>query len=171
MPRSWHDFYYDIQLLKVPLFHIIQRPWLNQKLPALYKVTGMIIKKHQLGNIPTQEPSNLSTPRHVQTLMLHSQFSPPFGQSDFCVHAAEKIRKYKYSGCHQKVYKCCFMKQNCHFQRGVLQYKNAIMPLNSLAIHTTHQHFQRRYITLLFLKGLKSYWPKLKCKVWFTKEI
>ena len=26
----------------------------------------------------------------------------------------------KYSGCHWKIYKCCLMKLNCHFQRGVL---------------------------------------------------
>ena len=37
-----------------------------------------------------------------------------------------------YSGCHWKVYECSFMKQNCHFQRGVSQYKNAIMPLINL---------------------------------------
>ena len=43
-----------------------------------------------------------------------------------------------YSGCHWKVYECCFMKQNCHFHRGLLQYKNATMPLNSLCTHSTH---------------------------------
>ena len=43
-----------------------------------------------------------------------------------------------YSGHHWKVYECCFMKQNCHFQRGLLQLKNATTPLNSSAIHTTH---------------------------------
>ena len=32
----------------------------------------------------------------------------------------------KYSGCHWKVYACCFMKQNCHFQINVLQFRNAI---------------------------------------------
>ena len=75
------------------------------------------------------------------------------------------------SGCHWKINECCFMKQKYHFQRGVLQYENATMPLSSSGIHTTHQHFQKRYITLFLLKGLKSYQPKYKCKVYFTKEI
>ena len=65
----------------------------------------------------------------------------------------------QYSGCHWKLYKCCFMKQKCHFQKGVSQYRNASMLLSSLGIHTTHQHFQKRYITLFLLKGLKSYQP------------
>ena len=34
-PRPWHDFWYDLWPLKVPSFHIIQRPFLKQKLPAL----------------------------------------------------------------------------------------------------------------------------------------
>ena len=38
-----------------------------------------------------------------------------------------------YSGCRWKV-----MKEKCHFQRGVLQYENATMPLSSLGIHTSH---------------------------------
>ena len=42
------------------------------------------------------------------------------------------------SGCHWKVYKCCFMKQKCHFQRDVSQYENASMMLSSSGIHTTH---------------------------------
>ena len=44
------------------------------------------------------------------------------------------------------------------------------MPLSSLAIHTTHQHFQKRYITLFLVKGLKSYEPRQKCKMCSTKE-
>ena len=55
-----------------------------------------------------------------------------------------------YTGCHWKVYKCCFMKQNCHFQRGVSQYKNVAMPFSSLDIHTKHEHFPKRSITSLF---------------------
>ena len=43
-----------------------------------------------------------------------------------------------YSGRHWKVYECCFMKQNCHFQSGVLQCKIATKPLISSGIHTTH---------------------------------
>ena len=75
-----------------------------------------------------------------------------------------------YSGCHWKVYECCFMKQNCHFQRGLLQYKNATTPLNSSAIHTTHQHFWKRYITLFSLRGLKSYQPSKFESVYFLSK-
>ena len=47
----------------------------------------------------------------------------------------------KYSDCHWKINKCCFMKQKYHFQRGELQYENATMPLSSLGIHTgTHSY-------------------------------
>ena len=46
--------------------------------------------------------------------------------------------KGNYSGCHWKVYEYCFMKQKCHFQRGVSLYKNAHMLLSSSGIHTTH---------------------------------
>ena len=44
----------------------------------------------------------------------------------------------EYSGWHWKVYKCCFMKQKCHIQRGVSQYENASILLSSSGIHTTH---------------------------------
>ena len=50
----------------------------------------------------------------------------------------------RYSGCHWKVYECCFMKQNCHFQQGLLQYKDVTIPLSSSDIPTTHYHFQKR---------------------------
>ena len=43
-----------------------------------------------------------------------------------------------YSGCHWNVCEYSYMKQNCHFQRGVSQYKNGIMPLSSSGIHTTY---------------------------------
>ena len=33
----------------------------------------------------------------------------------------EYLKKKKYSGRHWRVCKCCFMKQKCHFQRGVSQ--------------------------------------------------
>ena len=36
-PGPWHDFWCDLCLLKVPLFHIIQRSLLKQKLAALYQ--------------------------------------------------------------------------------------------------------------------------------------
>ena len=76
----------------------------------------------------------------------------------------------QYSGSHWKINKCCFMKQKYHFQRGVLQYENTTMPLSSSGIHTTHKHFQKRYITLFLLKELKSHQPsKLKCSDFFSK--
>ena len=53
----------------------------------------------------------------------------------------------------------CLMKQNCYFQRGVVEFRHAATPLSSYSINTTHQGFQKRYITLLYLKGLKSYQP------------
>ena len=51
------------------------------------------------------------------------------------------------------------MKQNCHFQRGLAECKHAATPLSSYSINTTHQGFQKRYMALLYLKGLKSYQP------------
>ena len=64
----------------------------------------------------------------------------------------------------------CHMKQNCHFQRSMAQCKHATTPLSSYSINTTLQGFQKRYITLLYLKGLKRYQQKCKWKVRFTKE-
>ena len=52
-----------------------------------------------------------------------------------------------------------FMKQNCHFDRGLPQYKNATLPLRFSGINTTLLGFPKRYITLVDLKGLKSYQP------------
>ena len=58
----------------------------------------------------------------------------------------------------------CFMKQNCYILRGVAECRHAATPLSSYSINNTHQGFQKRYITLLYLKGLKSYQPsKFKC--------
>ena len=62
-----------------------------------------------------------------------------------------------YSAGQKKRYKYCFMKQKCQLQMGIAQYKNAATPLRTRGINTTHQHFQMRYITLIYLKGLKSY--------------
>ena len=42
---------------------------------------------------------------------------------------------------------------------GVAQHEKADMQLKTIGIDTTHQHFQMRYITLIYLKGLKSYQP------------
>ena len=67
--------------------------------------------------------------------------------------------------------KSCLMKQKCQLQTGIVKYENAATPLSTSGINTTHQHFQMRYIALFQLKGLKSYQPKYKCKVYFTKEI
>ena len=59
---------------------------------------------------------------------------------------------------------CCLMKKNCYFQRGVTECRHAATPLSFYSINTTHQGFQKRYITLFYLKGLKSYQPsKSKC--------
>ena len=73
-----------------------------------------------------------------------------------------------YSRVHNSTYLFCFMKQNCHFQRSMAQCKHATTPLSSYSINTTHQGFQKRYITLLYVKGLKSYQQKCKWKVRFT---
>ena len=59
---------------------------------------------------------------------------------------------------------CCLMKQNCYFQRGVAECRHAATPLSSYSINTTLQGFQKRYSTLFYLNGLKSYQPsKFKC--------
>ena len=55
---------------------------------------------------------------------------------------------------------CCLMKQNCYFQRGVAECRHAATPLSSYSINTTLQGFQKRYLTLLYLKGLKRYQQK-----------
>ena len=54
---------------------------------------------------------------------------------------------------------CLFMKQNCHFLRSLEQYKHAILSLSFSGINTTLLGFPKRCITLVFLKGLKSYEP------------
>ena len=63
------------------------------------------------------------------------------------------------------------MKQKCKLQIGVAQYENAASLLSTSGINTKHQHFQMRYITLLYLKVLKIYKSKSKCNVYLTKEI
>ena len=53
---------------------------------------------------------------------------------------------------------------------GMTQYKNAATPLRTRGINTTHQYFQMRYISLIYLKGLKSYQPsKYKCSDFLSK--
>ena len=51
------------------------------------------------------------------------------------------------------------MKQNCHFDRGLAQYKHASLPMSFLGINTTLLGFPKRCITLVYLKRLKSYQP------------
>ena len=66
--------------------------------------------------------------------------------------------------------KCWFMKQNCHFQNSVLQFKNATKPLQSSGIHMTHYHFQTRYISLFLLMELKSSQPsEFECLYFLSK--
>ena len=60
-----------------------------------------------------------------------------------------------YSKERMKPHACLFMKQNCHFVRG-LAHKHAIPPLTFSGIITTLLGFPKRYITLVYLKGLKS---------------
>ena len=67
------------------------------------------------------------------------------------------FRKWIWTVCH-------FMKQKCYFPRGVAECRHAATPLSSYSINTTQQGFQKRYITLFYLKGLKSYQlSKFKC--------
>ena len=49
------------------------------------------------------------------------------------------------------------MKQKCQIQMDVGQYENIATQLRTRGIDTTLQNFQMRYITLIYLKGLKSY--------------
>ena len=52
---------------------------------------------------------------------------------------------------------CLFMKQNCHFDRGLAQHKHATPPFSFSGIITTLLGFPKRYISLVYLKELKSY--------------
>ena len=56
-------------------------------------------------------------------------------------------------------YLCLFMKQNCHFDRGLAQYKHASLPMSFLGINNTLLGFPKRCIILVYLKRLKSYQP------------
>merc|ERR1719464_1468081 len=51
------------------------------------------------------------------------------------------------------------MRQGCHFDRGLVQHKHATLPLSFLGIGATLLGFPKRCITLVYLKGLKSYQP------------
>ena len=52
------------------------------------------------------------------------------------------------------------------FLRGVAECRHAARPLSSYSINTTHQGFQKRYLTLLYLKGLKRYQQKCKSPIY-----
>ena len=53
---------------------------------------------------------------------------------------------------------------------GIVKFKNVAMPLSTSGINTTHQHFQMSYITLFYLKGLKSYkLSKFECADFLSK--
>ena len=43
---------------------------------------------------------------------------------------------------------------------GYSTHKDAATSLRTIGIIITHQCFQMRYITLIYVKGLKSYWLK-----------
>ena len=45
-------------------------------------------------------------------------------------------------------YLCLFMKQNCHFDRGLAQYKHAKSPLSFSGINTTLLGFPKRYTVI-----------------------
>ena len=76
-----------------------------------------------------------------------------------------------YSGCNSCCNKALFMKQKCQIQKGVGQYEDAATPFRSRSISTTHQHFQMRYKTLIYLKGLKSCQPpNFKCVISVLKQ-
>ena len=62
----------------------------------------------------------------------------------------------EYSYNRMKRHGSLFMKQNCLFDRGLAQYKHATPPLRFSGIITTLLGFPKRYITLVYLKGLKS---------------
>ena len=56
------------------------------------------------------------------------------------------------------------MKQKCQIKIVVAPFKSTSTPLITRGINTTRQHFQMRYITLFYLKWLKSYQlSKFKC--------
>ena len=72
-----------------------------------------------------------------------------------------------YSYNQNKQHLCLFMKQNCHFDRGLAQCKHATPSLSFSGIITTLRGFPKRYITLVYLKGLKSYQPSNSKRVDF----
>ena len=81
------------------------------------------------------------------------------------------LQIHTYSGGNSCCNKALFMKQKCQIHMGVGEFKNAAIPLRTRGINSTHQHFQMRYITLIYLKALKSYQPpNFKCVVSVVKQ-
>ena len=74
-----------------------------------------------------------------------------------CLSDILRNTRTAYSYNPMKLHANLFMKQNCHFDRGLVQYKHATLPLSFLGINTTLMGFPKRCITLVYLKGLKSY--------------
>ena len=97
--------------------------------------------------------------KHLFDLFMYQKYETFLSKQDW----KYSFRKWIWTVCH-------FMKQKCYFQRGVAECRHAATPLSSYNINTTYQGFQKRYITLFYLKGLKSYQQKYKWKVRFTKE-
>ena len=75
------------------------------------------------------------------------------------IFGLQGFKHYLYSKERMKPIICLFMKQNCHFDRGLAQHEHATPPLSFSGIITTLLSFSKRYITLLYLKGLKSCQP------------
>ena len=73
-----------------------------------------------------------------------------------------------YSYIQNKRHLCLFTKQNCHFERGLAQYKHASLPMSFLGINNTLLGFPKRCITLVYLKRLKSYQPSKFKRVDFS---
>ena len=61
-----------------------------------------------------------------------------------------------YSKERMKPIACLFMKQNCHFDTGLAQHKHATPLLSFSGIINTLLGFPKRYINLVYLKGLKG---------------
>ena len=63
------------------------------------------------------------------------------------------------------------MMRKGQLQMGIAQYENVVTPLKTRDINTIQQHFQMRYIALIYLRGLKSEQPSnFKCAVSLEKQ-
>ena len=99
---------------------------------------------------------------------IHKEHMPPIVECEGCC-----VKMVQFIGTGKNIHytlrlklltKYCFMKQKWQIQIGVAQCKSTATLLSTKAINTTRQHFQMRYITLFYLKWLKSYQlSKFKC--------